>query len=73
MCSVVLSTIELDYKAGAVARKIREVRTDGRLTTKVRAVHRQMPQLLPQDAFGIRRLVAHRTSARYASITFPHF
>src|SRR4051812_15998787 len=69
-CFIVLSTIEFDHKPGAMTGEVREVGADGCLPAKVRAVDRQITQVLPQHALGIGRLVTHRAGARYASVTF---
>jgi len=69
-CFVVLSAIEFNHKAGAMAGEVCEVRTDSCLAAKVRAVHGEMTQMLPQHALRRRRLVTHHTRARHASVTF---
>src|SRR3954467_12576014 len=55
---------------GAMTGEVREVGADGCLPAKVRAVDRQITQVLPQHALGIGRLVTPRAGARYASVTF---
>src|SRR6266568_1196761 len=67
---VALSTVDLDHKSGGVAGEVSKIRTDGRLTAKVRANDRQMTQVPPQHALGIGRNVTHRAGAWHTNITF---
>jgi hypothetical protein len=66
---IVLSTIEFDHQTRAMAGEVREVWTNRCLPAKVRAVDAQAAKMLPQNPFGIGRLVPHRAGARHASVT----
>jgi hypothetical protein len=67
---VVLSAVELDHEARAMAGEICEVRTDRCLAAEVGAVHRQMTKVLPQETLGVGRLMPHCASARHAQVAF---
>jgi hypothetical protein len=63
-----LTTVEFDHKLAVMAGKVRKIRSDGRLSTEMRAADRQLTQMPPELPLGIGHRAAQASRARHARV-----
>jgi hypothetical protein len=63
-----LPAVDFDDKLELMAGEIGEVRTDGRLASKVVLLEWRLPQMLPELLFGFGRVTAQNARAWYAVV-----
>ena len=60
-----LTAVEFDHELCGVTSKVCEVRADGCLTAKVRAVDNKVAQMLPEDALCVGEPTVEREAGRF--------